>query len=145
MPLAKPASRTVSAPKASRSAALKATNAGPAKRSPKLPEGNDEEPDFGDAVVETAKPSTKKAATAKAAPAAPAPKAAPKAPAKAKGGSVEVLYRLEKETPGAGQYQPVDAKGAKLAIADSAVGAVYIRKDKIEGDLPKTLTATFSW
>jgi hypothetical protein len=53
----------------------------------------------------------------------------------------KAVFALEKETPGAVKYQEVDANGAKLKEG-YLIGSLYLRKDKLNGNVPQVLKVT---
>lgn len=54
----------------------------------------------------------------------------------------KAVFQFKKETPGAVQYEEVGADGNKLQTANSLIGSLYLRKDKINGTYPKVLKVT---
>ena len=50
-----------------------------------------------------------------------------------KGQTTELIFSLEKETPGAVRYMEVDDQGNPRKQSESFIKTIYLRKDKLEG------------
>lgn len=62
-----------------------------------------------------------------------------------RGNTTTLTFRLDKETKGAVRYCEVDEQGNPVQIIDGTIGAIYIRKDKLEGNkIPGRLTVQIS-
>jgi hypothetical protein len=56
--------------------------------------------------------------------------------------TIEVEFKVERETKGTFLYAEVDAHGLKKEMKDSTVGAMYVRKSALNGTSPKRLKVT---
>lgn len=74
----------------------------------------------------------------------PRAKTPAKAAAKTKnvGGEFTVTMKCVKETPGAFQFAELDGRGRVLEIGDSMIGRLYVRKNALDGESPKTIEVT---
>lgn len=50
-----------------------------------------------------------------------------------------LTMQLERETPGAVRYQELGDGGEPVKQADAHIGTLYIRKDKLEGNIPQMI------
>lgn len=56
--------------------------------------------------------------------------------------NITIKFHKERETKGAVRYQEIDQNGIALGMQESVVGTLYIRKNKIVGNIPERIELT---